>query len=145
MVASSAISSQSDSFGGVEGVALVKLQHQACAIEIKLSWLNKLVNTYTIVGELGTITGGIEEWDKVTINYNSGKVAKTKLPSKEITYDHFGDKMLTNFIDVVGKGLQPLVAASEVIPSIELMEECYERVTRFRMPWYESLEVPNGR
>lgn len=139
------VSSENDSFGGCEGVALVKLLHHDTIIDVHYSWLAKLQNSFTITGELGTIEGGIEEWGSVTITYNSGKRVKLKLNAKERVYNDFSDKMLANFIDVVSKGAKALVPASDVILSIELMRECYQRATRFSMPWYETLENVNGR
>lgn len=138
------VSSENDSFGGVEGVALLRLEHDGCSVKIKLSWLSKLQNTYRIVGELGMIEGGIEEWARVTIAYESGRTERIKLSSKERVYNDFGNKIVANFIDVVSKGARPLVPASEVILSIELIEECYRTARRFRMPWYEALEVLDG-
>ena len=138
------LSSENDSFGGFEGAALVKLLHAGCAIELKLSWLTRLQNRYTIVGELGKIEGGIEEWDSVTIQYNNGKTVKTKLGAKERTYNDFGNKMLTNFVDVITKGANPLVPAAEVLASVELIDECYKTVRRFQMPWLETTALKNN-
>lgn len=129
------LSSENDSFGGFEGNALVKMQHEECAIEIKLSWLTRLRNAYSIVGELGKIEGGIEEWDAVTIQYNNGKVARINLPSPERDYKDFGGRMIDNFIDVIQKGVKPSVPAEEVLHSIELIDQCYTTVKRFDMPW----------
>ncbi len=132
------LSSENDSFGGFEGTARIKLLHNNCAIELRLSWLTRLQNRYRIVGELGQIEGGIEEWDNVTIQYHSGKTVKMKLGSTERVYNDFGHKMLTNFIDVITKGVKPLVPADEVLMPIELIDECYQRARRFAMPWLEN-------
>jgi predicted dehydrogenase len=135
------LSSENDSFGGFEGAALVKLLHNGCAIELKLSWLNRLQNRYSIVGELGKIEGGIEEWDCVTIQYNSGKTNKIKLAAPERAYNDFGNTMLSNFIEVVTKGVKPLVPAAEMLASVELIDECYKTVRRFQMPWLETTKI----
>jgi predicted dehydrogenase len=139
------IRSENDSFGGVEGVALLELQHDDCTINVKLSWLTKLENSYTIVGELGTIEGGIEEWGSVRISYPSGKTVKIKFDAKEKVYNDFGDKMLANFIEVIRAQAAPVVSASDVIPSIELIEACYQKTTRLHLPWYDILERHNGQ
>jgi len=133
------ISSENDSFGGVEGAALVKLEYNGCMIESKLSWLNKLQNIYTIVGELGTIEGGIEGWASVSISYKSGRTERIKLNSNETQYSDFGKIITANFIDIISKGAPPLIPAREVTSSIELIEECYKVATRFKMPWYDNL------
>ncbi|MFX0195380.1 MAG: NAD-dependent epimerase/dehydratase family protein [Candidatus Hodarchaeota archaeon] len=134
------ISCENDSFGGVEGVTLAKFEYKGCLVEVKLSWLTQLQNTYTIVGELGMIEGGIEEWNSVTISYKSGKKEKIKVKSKERHYNDFGDKIVANFLDVVSKGATPLIPANEIIPSIELLEECYRSAKSLRMPWHEILK-----
>lgn len=134
------ISSENDSFGGFEGASLVKMRHDTCDIEVKLSWLTRLRNAYTIVGELGKIEGGIEEWDAVTIQYNNGKSSKMNFHTPERDYKDFGVRMIANFIDVIQKGARPLVPAEEVLPSIELIDECYKTVKRFDMPWLTPSE-----
>jgi predicted dehydrogenase len=139
------IAAQNDSFGGMEGAAYVKLRHQGCIVEVKLSWLAKLKSTYTIVGELARLEGGIEEWDVITMTHRSGKKSQIKLPGKETAYNDFGHKMLDNFIEVVSKEAAPLVPGHEVLPSIELIDECYRVITRFPMPWMESAEVGHGK
>lgn len=135
------VSSRNDSFGGPEGTALINMQHQDCAVELKLSWLTRLDNRFTIVGKLGTIEGDIEGWSSVRINYPDGKSSRAKLKCPEKEYTDFGRKMLANFVDVVTKGADPLVPGYSVLPAIELMEECYAAATRFRMPWFDPLET----
>lgn len=139
------ISSENDSFGGVEGTSLVKLQHEECNVEIKLSWLTRLRNTYQIVGELGKIEGGIEEWDSVTIQYHNGKTAKISLNTPERDYSDFGGRMIANLIDVIQKGAKPIVSGEDVLPSIELIDECYKSVKRFDMPWLAPSEFQYAR
>lgn len=139
------ISCLNDSFGGIDAVTAVTFEHKQCYGEVKLSWLSKLQNYYTVVGELGTIEGKIDEYASFTINYKSGKTEKIKIKCKEKVYNDFVIKIVTNFIDVVCKGAKPLIPASDVIPSIEWIEECYTVATRFNMPWNETLEVPYGK
>lgn len=130
------VSSRTDSFGRVEGTSLVVCEHNGCHIEIKLSWLSKLQNRYSIVGELGTIEGDIGDWNSVTVVDRAGRKHVTKLRCKERKYDDFGTKVVENLVDIVSNGAKPLIPASEVIPSLELIEESYRTATRFSMPWY---------
>ena len=139
------ISSENDSFGGPEAVAHISLEYNGCAIEVKLSWLSNLQNKYIISGELGVIENGVEDWWVVPITSKSGKTETIKLKSKEKDYNDFAHKMVANFLDVISRHEKPLVPASEVIPSIALIEECYKTATRFRMPWYETLGAPDGK
>lgn len=139
------IYAQNDSFGGSEGVAIVALKSGSCTIEVNLSWLSRLQNTYTIVGEEGTIEGGIEDWNNFKLKYKNGKSKKIKIKCKEKDYCDFADKLVNNFIDVVSNKTKPLIPAMEIIPSIKLIEECYEVTTKISTPWYDDLEVLNGK
>lgn len=136
----SIVSVETDSFGGPEAVAHVKLHHNGCDIEVRLSWLNELSNSYTITGEAGEIHNGIEEWWHVPITYKSGKTEAIKLQQEEEDYMEFGRRVVGNFLDVISKGEKPLIPAQQVVPSVELIAECYQAGTRFKLPWYENLE-----
>ncbi len=62
-----ALSCQTDSFGGPEAVVRLTFSHQQCRGEVRLSSLNKLCNTYRVEGESGVLSGGIEDWSHVTL------------------------------------------------------------------------------
>jgi predicted dehydrogenase len=135
--------SENDSFGGIEAVAYVKLKSADCTIEVKVSWLNVLSNSYTIRCETAEINNKFLDWWQLPIRHKSGEVEIIPLESTERSYDEFGVKIVGNFIDVIHKGDAPLIPASEVIPSIQLIEECYKKAQRFMLPWYQNLEVPD--
>lgn len=139
------INSQNDSFGGCEGMAVVALKGGSCTVDVRLSWLSQLQNTFKIVGEEGTIEGGIEDWNYIKVKLRNGKDKIINTKCKEISYVDFGDKLVTNFIDVVRDIGIPLIPAIEVIPSIKLIEECYEVRTKLSTPWYDDLEALNGK
>lgn len=134
------VSFKHDSFGGPEAVAEIHLRHNDCDIEIKLSWLNELSNTYTITGEAAEITNGIEEWWHIPLTYRSGKRETIKLEQQEEDYMEFGQKIVGNFLDVMSKGAKPLIPAHEVVSSVELIAECYQAGERFSLPWYENVD-----
>lgn len=136
---------ENDSFGGIEAVTVVKFEHNQCFGEIKLSWLSKLQNRYIITGELGVIEGGVKDWRVVNVTSKPGAKKRMKLKCKEKNAHEFANRLVDNFLDVVGEGQKPLIPASDVIASIEWIEECYRAATRFSMPWYEALEVPDGK
>jgi hypothetical protein len=138
-------SSENESFGGSEAVVSIRFEHNGCFGEVKVSWLSKLQNNYRIVGELGAVESGIEDWWVVNVTAKSGKTKKIKLKCKEKHYNDFANKIVSNFIDVVSESGEPLIPANEVIPSIELIEECYRTASRFRLPWYETLGVLDGK
>lgn len=135
--------SENDSFGGVEAVANIRLKSGECTIEVKLSWLNVLPNSYTVRCELAEIENDFRGWWHLPIRHRSGKVEIIPLETSERDYSDFGAKIVSNFIDVIRKGHAPLIPASEIIPSIELIQECYAKAQPFNLPWYKNLEVPN--
>lgn len=141
----SIVSSENDSFGGCEAVASVKFRYGDCSGEARFSWLGKLPNRYVIKGELGTIEGDIYEWDAVTVVSQSGKAKRIRLKSEEKLYSDFGARLVANLVDVVKTGARPMVPASDVLPSIEWIDECYAQASRFDMPWCETLEVLSER
>ena len=133
--------SENDSFGGIEAVVYVRLKSRDCMIEIKLSWLNELSNSYTIRCEMAEIKKKFLAWWQLPIRHRSGKVEIITCKSFERDYYDFSMKIVSNFIDVIRKGNTPLIPASEVIPSIELIQECYTKAQRFNLPWYRNLEI----
>jgi predicted dehydrogenase len=135
--------SENDSFGGIEAVAHIRLKSGDCIIEDKMSWLNELANRYTIRCQLAEIENNFLSWWKLPIKYKSGKVETIPLRSPERSYFDFADKIVSNLVDVIRNDAAPLVPAREVIPSIELIQECYAQARRFNLPWYTDLELPN--
>jgi predicted dehydrogenase len=131
---------QTDSYGGPEATAHIEMQHGDCRVDLKLSWLNKLSNQYTIVCERGTITGGVSEWDRLTIDHQNGKREFIRIPRCEKSYNEFGRRMIDNFLAVVAGRAESLVPAHEVLSAIELMDESYGVATRLALPWLEWRE-----
>jgi predicted dehydrogenase len=134
------LSSETDSFGGPESLAEIRLQHGNCAIRLKLSWLSQLANQYTIVGREGAIRGSINHPDRVNVTARSGRGKQIRFRHCERNYDEFGRRMVANFVDVIAKRSPPLVPAKAVLPALELLEECYEAATRLPMPWLQPEE-----
>lgn len=139
------ISSQNDSFGGCEAVAHVQFEHNGCVGEVRVSWLHQLPNSYTIEGESGTIEGSVYDWRCVTVTTRPGKKKEIRLKSNETHYADFCNRVVANFLDIASKGDKPLISASDVLDSMELIDECYETASRFSMPWYETLEALDGK
>ena len=131
------ISSENDSQGGPEGTVSIECDSEGCKINIMVSWLTKLQNTYKIIGELGTIEGNIGEWQSFLL-VRKGKSEKVSLDCKERDYYDFADKMIVNFFNIIKDNAKPLIPAIEIIPTIELVDECYQKATRSFMPWYEA-------
>lgn len=136
------VSCQNDSFGGSDAVAHVQFEHNMCFGEVKLSWLSKFPCRFIVTCEEGTIEGDVYDYQSVVLTEKSGRKKRLKLKSKNGA--DIGFRMATNFINIIRKGDEPLVAGSEVLDSILFIDECYEASTRFRMPWYRAMELENG-
>ncbi len=131
------VSAETDSFGGPESVAHVRMRHGACDVELKLSWFNPLDNCYEIVGRHGRIRGGLEDWDRVTIEYTDGRRKRVPVECTAEKYNDFGRLMIDNFTLVATDRAEPLVPGHDVVAPLELMDECYEKARRFRLPWLQ--------
>jgi predicted dehydrogenase len=129
------ISAQTDSFGGPESLARVRLDHAGCQIDLKLSWLTALQNTFKVVGDRATVEGHIGQWRAVTLTPSSGSPTKIKLAADEVGYNDFGIAMISNFLDVLTRGSSPTVPAASVLAGTELIDESYGRAERMTLPW----------
>jgi predicted dehydrogenase len=133
------VSCRTDSFGGPEGVALVVLRTAACTVNIKLSWLSTLSNSYRIVGRRGFIEGEIWDWRRLKIAADGARPRHLHVGSTS-DYQDFGHHIIDNFLDAIqGRTATALITARAVLPSIRLLEECYRCATRLPMPWLETL------
>jgi predicted dehydrogenase len=137
------VSSQNDSFGGREAVALVRFEHKRCVGEVKLSLLGKFPCVFRVKCEAGTVEGDVYDFQSIVLT-KSGRKKRLRLKSREKYYTDFGYTMVTNFLDVMSKGEEPRVSGADVLDSVEWIDECYEAASRFDMPWYEIAEIRNG-
>ncbi len=123
-------------------MAHVELEHNKCLGEVRLSWLSKFPCTYIIKCEAGTVEGDVYDYQGVFLINESGRKKRIKL--KPETKAGIAFRIVTNFIDVITRGEKPLVAGSDVLNSIQFIDECYEVATKFDMPWYQVQELESG-
>ncbi len=126
-----------DSFGGAEAVAHLNFGFGSVEGEVRLSWLSRYENRYVVEGELGRIEGGIYDWNAATLVSASGRRTRIQVPSPARTPRRLADVLLDDFLQAVSTRSRPVVAGQDVLPSIELIEECYRRRECFEMPWLE--------
>jgi predicted dehydrogenase len=128
---------QDDALGGSEAVAEVQIGFGTGRGTVRLSWLSKLGNHFRVEGDLATVTGEVYDWRGVTLERRGAKPRRVPLPSTARTFTDFAADVVGNFLDVVqGKGA-PLVSGRDVLPSLELIDGCYQRRRRFAMPWHD--------
>jgi len=126
-------------------VAHIQFEHKRCKGEVQLSLLGKLPCVFRVEGEQGSIEGDIYDFRSIILNTKSGRKKRLKLRTKEKCYTDFGHTIVANFLDVISKGGKPLISGSDVLDSVEWIDECYKTASRFNMPWYEIPEIYNGR
>ena len=132
------VSSRDDSFGGGEAMSSLVLEHQGCTVEAEFSFLSRYPNTYTLEGETGRIEGSLFDFRSYDLVSKTGARRKVKLESTARGIGDFAPVMIDNFIAVLRGAERPLVPASEVLPSVEVIDECYARRQRYEMPWHEA-------
>jgi predicted dehydrogenase len=130
---------QDDAAGGSEAVAAAWLRHGECAISVRLSWLSKLRNSYIIRGDQGTIEAGIYDWSRIRLSQPDGRTRTVAARPTVRSYESLARPLIDNFLRAIGGTEPPLIEGRHVLPSLELMEECYARRSRFDMPWQDTL------
>jgi predicted dehydrogenase len=128
-----------DSRGGTEAVARIVLRRGATVAQVRLSWLSKLRNQYRVIGTRGSIEGAVYEWSAFTRRNASGASRRVKT-DRARTFDDFADQLLSNFVDVIERGAQPLIGSADTRASIAVINGCYARRSPFAEPWHEACE-----
>jgi predicted dehydrogenase len=139
------ISSQNDSFGGSDALAFVRFKSGRCLGEVRLSWLVNTPCKFIIECEQGRIEGDVYDYQSLFIKQGAGQDRRIRMKSNEKTKGDIAYKIVTNFMNAIYKGEAPLVSGSDVMSSIEFIDECYAAAARMTMPWYEIVEVQNGQ
>jgi predicted dehydrogenase len=134
------LSSLNDSFGGIEAAADVVFQKNECHGHVRLSRLAKLPNTCRIDGEAGTLLMPLYNAAALTWTPAAGTPVHIDVPVPDGYAANPVDTLVDNFINLLNGEAAPLIPASSVLASIELIDEAYARVAQFPMPWYTTLE-----
>jgi len=138
------VKSQNDAFGGSEAVVSVQFNYGKCSGDLKLSWLSSFPCIYQIICENGKIEGDVYDYQNIFIQFGSEKRRRINLAAKERTKLDIADKIISNFIDVIYHRSPPLISGSDVLNSLEFIDECYSKAIPFDMPWYKTYEVNHG-
>jgi predicted dehydrogenase len=132
------VSYEDDSMGGTEAVATLHFRKGECEGVVRLSWLSRFTNRFAIEGERATVSGGLFDWNTLDLGDASGHRKKLRLRSPAKVQQDVGNQLLDNFLDVVRGRALPVVSGSDVLPSIQLIDECYAKRKRMAMPWYDA-------
>lgn len=126
------VSYADDSRGGTEAVAHVRLATDSCSAEVALSWLTRYANTYLVEGDQGVIRGDLFDERSITLE-RGGRSEKRTAPRLEPSH-----RMLDAFVEAATGAGAPAVGAADVLPSVELLDECYRDRGSLAEPWYEN-------
>ena len=133
------VSSLNDACGGSEAVAHIIFESGNCRGELKLSWLASFPCTFEVICENGTIEGNVFDYRNVFIKSESGEKRRIHIRSRDGRKLAIARKIVKNFTEVVRNQTKPLISGSEVLDSMDFIDECYASATRFEMPWYTEL------
>lgn len=125
-----------DYMGGTEAMCRLEFEAGKSRGTVVLSWLGKVGNTFRVVGEKATAETTVFGWDSITLFEDQGRERRIRASKKRNVKADFASMLIENFLDVVGGKDEPIVPASSVRHSIELIGECYEQRQRFDMPWF---------
>lgn len=132
---------ETDSFGGPEAHARLALRHGACAIEVELSWLYKLPNRYALEGAAGGLRGEVYDWRNLEERAGGGPWRHARIARRPGLFPEYAERLVGNFLATIAGEAPPLVAGGDVLDSLVLLDECYERARHFEMGWYRRLEA----
>jgi hypothetical protein len=107
---------------------------------LKVSRLARLANRYCIVGSLGTIEAGAEDWWRIAIRFASGRCRWVKADRRARVYGDFAFPLIENFVQVIQRRAAPLITGESTVPAVELLEQAYQRAEAFEAPWDAVLD-----
>lgn len=134
------VESLNDSFGGPEAMSTVRLKHRECSIELKVSRLGLLSNSFKIVGSHGSIEANTEEFAVVELQRNEGSKKVYRVGSRKLKYTDYAKPLLENFVQVVERLAEPIVTGESVLGAIQLLEKAYQQPKRYRMTWNDAMQ-----
>jgi predicted dehydrogenase len=132
------VSYQDDSMGGTEAVGTLRFRMNECDGVVRLSWLSRYANSFEIEGDRATASGGLFDWNTLNLAHSGGSKTVLRLPSTARIPQDLGATLIDNFLDVVRGRAAPIVSGADVLPSIELIDECYSTRKRLPAPWYDA-------
>jgi predicted dehydrogenase len=131
------LSSFNDSFGGSDALAQVQFKHKSCFGEVRLSWLSQFPCRYFVKGDEASVEGEVYDYQNLVLATDAGSKKHIKLEAADKL--SIASKIISNFLAVIGNNEKPLVQGSDVLNSVQFIDECYQKASRFPMPWYDVL------
>jgi predicted dehydrogenase len=134
---------EDDNFGGVEAESQMKLHFkEGLSGCVKLSRLSKLSNNYIFIFENATVVFDPFDFNSLEVRKN-GKSRYLASRKKRLFQQYFSE-MLRDFHRTVKMNTSSLLAAANVLPSINLIEKCYCNRRPLHLPWLPGTESLKG-
>jgi len=118
-------------------VAHVQFRHKSCFGEVRLNWLSQFPSHFLVKGSKALVEGDVYDYQNLTLATDSG--SKKHIRLEGISKSDIGIKIVSNFLSVIRNTEKPLVEGRDVLDSIKFIDECYQKASRFSMPWYDAL------
>jgi predicted dehydrogenase len=130
-------SCRDDSFGGSEAQVHARFRFGEARLDLRLSWLARQRNRYTIRGERGVLDWQVYDLDRFEVRSpGSGTPKVHRVKRSPASYNDLAPVVLDDFLDGLEPGRGPAVPASDVVASMALIETCYETREPMHMPWH---------
>jgi predicted dehydrogenase len=126
-----------DSFGGSEAAAAAELSKNGLRLSVRLSWLAKQPNLYTIEGADATLEWNVYDLDVLHLHSRkSGKRSRVRLNGAPQDFGALAVPVIADFCNAVRTGAAPMVTPADALASMQIIERCYQMRRRFDMPWH---------
>ena len=137
---------QDDNCGGVEAECFLRLRFGTSTFgTVRLSRLVELRAEYNLTFELGTVTFRPYDPSGIcnVITLNRGDTKELLKAKKFLQAPQYFELQVKSFLDSVRHNTASPIAAASIVPSIQLIEECYQSASRLQSPLLCS-QASNG-
>jgi predicted dehydrogenase len=123
-----------DGYGGPEAFVSASLASPSAKVEIAISFLEKLKNSYVVEGTAGAVRGKTADFDSIEYQPKGGTWRSVSAPGNP-DRGAIAKRFVTNFLDAIDGKAPLLIEAQSVVPSLAAIDAIYENATE-EMPKY---------
>jgi predicted dehydrogenase len=127
---------RTDSFGGPEARASLRLDFHGMSARAEFSYYQKLQNRYHLQFERGAIDGDAMDPYRFTLTCRGKRPQRISCHRIDIAAH-----LVANFVGAISGRNQPLVTGLDVLPSIRAICEAYQQAKPFDAPWLPRISV----
>lgn len=123
-----------DGYGGPEAFVTASLASSSATVDLTISFLEKLKNSYVVEGTAGSVRGRTADFDSIEYKPQGGTWRTVPAPGSSDRND-IATRFVTNFLDAVHGKAPLLIEAQSVVPALAAIDAIYENATE-EMPRY---------